>query len=152
MDVVRAIIELPPPGVKDGKRGIPRVFIERSSEATNSDWPAPKPKTSAFKEKSEDLAAPDITKTGGGRTLAFSEGSAGAVTSPPSVRAPTRANDPGQLQTKKGKLYLRKARNAAARKVILKITLGRQLASETKPKLRKLAKGEKPAVQLLFGK
>ncbi len=42
----------------------------------------------------------------------------------------------------KRKLYLRKIRNAAARKTILKATLGRQLAIPTKQMLRLLADGE----------
>ena len=42
---------------------------------------------------------------------------------------------------KKRKLYVRKVRNVAARKFILKVTLGRELAGPTKRKLRRLAKG-----------
>lgn len=49
---------------------------------------------------------------------------------------------PKDQQVKKGKLFLRKIRNAAARKTILKATLGRQLAVPTKQMLRLLAKGE----------
>ena len=45
-------------------------------------------------------------------------------------------------RVKKRKLYIRKARNAAARKTILKMTLGRRLAVPTKQALRRLAKGE----------
>lgn len=43
---------------------------------------------------------------------------------------------------KKRNLYLRKIRNAAARKTILQLTLGRQLAVPTKEMLRLLANGE----------
>ena len=49
---------------------------------------------------------------------------------------------PKDQQVKKGKLFLRKIRNAAARKTILKATLGRQLAIPTKQMLRLLANGE----------
>lgn len=49
---------------------------------------------------------------------------------------------PKDQKVKKGKLYLRKIRNAAARKTILKATLGRQLAIPTKQMLRLLANGE----------
>lgn len=45
-------------------------------------------------------------------------------------------------KVKKRSLYLRKARNLAARKTILKATLGRQLAIPTKQSLRQLANGE----------
>ena len=49
---------------------------------------------------------------------------------------------PKDQTVKKRKLYLRKLRNAAARKTILKATLGRQLAIPTKQMLRLLANGE----------
>ena len=49
---------------------------------------------------------------------------------------------PEDQKVKKRKLYLRKMRNAAARKTILKATLGRQLAIPTKQMLRLLANGE----------
>ena len=49
---------------------------------------------------------------------------------------------PGDQKVHKRKLYLRKIRNAAARKTILKATLGRQLAIPTKQMLRLLANGE----------
>lgn len=49
---------------------------------------------------------------------------------------------PKEQKVKKRKLYLRKVRNAAARKMILKATLGRQLAIPTKQMLRLLANGE----------
>ena len=44
---------------------------------------------------------------------------------------------------KRRKLYLRKARNIAMRKTVLKAVLGRQLAAQTKPALRMLAHGER---------
>ena len=49
---------------------------------------------------------------------------------------------PGSQKLQRRKLYLRKIRNAAARKMILKATLGRQLAIPTKQMLRLLANGE----------
>lgn len=49
---------------------------------------------------------------------------------------------PPDQKVQKRKLYLRKMRNAAARKTILKATLGRQLAIPTKQMLRLLANGE----------
>ena len=48
---------------------------------------------------------------------------------------------PKDQKVQKRKLYLRKARNAVARKTILKATLGRQLAIPTKQMLRLLANG-----------
>ena len=46
------------------------------------------------------------------------------------------------VRIKKRKIALRKARNAAARRQLLKATLGRQLAEPTKEALQRLAKGE----------
>ena len=48
---------------------------------------------------------------------------------------------------RKRHLFIRKTRNAAARKTILKITLGRELALPTKQALRRLAKGEDVAIE-----
>ena len=46
------------------------------------------------------------------------------------------------VKVRKRSLFLRKARNAAARNTVLKMTLGRQLATPTKQALRRLAHGE----------
>ena len=62
---------------------------------------------------------------------------------------PTDATQPPAcvpVKVKKRKTALRKARNLAARKFILKATLGRQLAVPTKEALRRLAKGEDVAI------
>ena len=48
----------------------------------------------------------------------------------------------GPARTGKRKLYLRKVRNLAARKVFLNATLGRKMGSQTKDRLRRLARGE----------
>lgn len=49
---------------------------------------------------------------------------------------------PKDRVVKKRKLFLRKLRNAGARKIFLQLTLGRQLAVPTKQMLRLLANGE----------
>lgn len=66
---------------------------------------------------------------------------------PQLTRLPTGAVVRKPLKVKRGSLYLRKARNLAARKTILKMTLGRQLAAPTKQSLRQLAKGESAVVE-----
>ena len=70
----------------------------------------------------------------------------GSLTDAPPMQSmslkPIAWQAPKDQQVKKGKLFLRKIRNAAARKTILKATLGRQLAVRTKEMLRLLAKGE----------
>lgn len=71
------------------------------------------------------------------------------ISSPPmqpmSLR-PIAWQAPKDQEVKKSKLYLRKLRNAVARKTFLKITLGRQLAIPTKQMLRLLANGENVTV------
>lgn len=61
---------------------------------------------------------------------------------PQLTRLPTIEVVHKALKVKRRSLYLRKARNLAARKTILKVTLGRQLAVPTKQSLRQLASGE----------
>ena len=56
--------------------------------------------------------------------------------------APIAWQNPQDHKVHKRNLYIRKLRNAAARKTILKATLGRQLAVPTKQMLRLLANGE----------
>lgn len=55
---------------------------------------------------------------------------------------PIALQAPKDQVLKRRKLYLRKIRNAAARKIFLQLTLGRQLAIPTKQMLRLLANGE----------
>lgn len=52
-------------------------------------------------------------------------------------------SEPCLPSVKRRKLYLRKARNLAMRKTLLKAILGRQLADRTKPALERLAHGER---------
>ena len=55
---------------------------------------------------------------------------------------PTGAGVRKVIKVKRRSLYLRKARNLVARETILKMTLGRQLATPTKQALKRLAHGE----------
>ena len=61
------------------------------------------------------------------------------------LRHPTIAESPPvaiPVKVKKRRLVLRKARNLAARRIVLKATLGRELAVPIKEALRRLAKGD----------
>ena len=61
---------------------------------------------------------------------------------PPGIDTPTGEGVHKLVKVKRRSLYLRKARNLAARKTFLKMSLGRQLAMPTKQALRQLAQGE----------
>lgn len=81
-------------------------------------------------------------------TGALSEGAAGPKASAAGLHSPVlpqiaeNVEEPKTPKIKRHKLYLRKARNVAARKIILDVALGRELAHDTKPALRRLAHGE----------
>lgn len=142
-ETVRTVIEIPPSQKKAKKLPIPKIFVQNPSDATEVDVPS-------FTRK---LPAGNGTPINAPRTLksatAAAEGrrpsAVGGPLSRPKIEA---ANDQGTNEEpktpplKRRKLYLRKVRNAAARKVVLEITLGRELAKQTKPTLRRLAKGE----------
>lgn len=81
-------------------------------------------------------------------TGALSQGAASPEASSTGLHSPVLpqeaedGEEPKMPKIKRRKLYLRKARNVAARKVILNVALGRELALDTKPALRRLAHGE----------
>ena len=60
---------------------------------------------------------------------------------------PAQENAPGLPPLRKRQSFIRKARNLAARQAVLDATLGRQVAAETKPVLRRMAKGEMVVIE-----
>lgn len=150
LEKVRTVVEIPPSPTTTAKRlPIPKIFVQNPSDATEPDVPSPT--TSKYSDsRKSSMTAP--------RTLHSATQSPERRRSTSASRLPafvdtTAAKDPAtngghQTPLKKRKLYLRKARNAAARRVILNITLGRELAKQTKPALRRLAKGEHVAFEV----
>lgn len=65
----------------------------------------------------------------------------------PSSPIPAQENAPDLPPLRKRKSFIRKARNLAARQAFLDATLGRQVAAETKPVLRRMANGEMVVVE-----
>ena len=65
----------------------------------------------------------------------------------PSSPVPAQENAPDLPPLRKRKSFIRKARNLAARQAFLNATLGRQVAAETKPVLRRMANGEMVVVE-----
>ena len=65
----------------------------------------------------------------------------------PSSPIPAQENAPDLPPLRKRKSFIRKARNFAARQAFLNATLGRQVAAETKPVLRRMANGEMVVVE-----
>lgn len=60
---------------------------------------------------------------------------------------PAQENGPDLPPLRKRQSFIRKARNFAARQAVLDATLGRQVAAETKPVLRRMAKGEMVVIE-----
>ena len=60
---------------------------------------------------------------------------------------PAQENAPDLPPLRKRQSFIRKARNLAARQAVLDVTLGRQVAAETKPVLRRMAKGEMVVIE-----
>ncbi|KAL8796723.1 MAG: hypothetical protein Q9195_001113 [Heterodermia aff. obscurata] len=65
----------------------------------------------------------------------------------PNSPIPAQENAPDLPPLRKRKSFIRKARNFAARQAFLEATLGRQVAAETKPVLRRMANGEMVVVE-----
>ena len=65
----------------------------------------------------------------------------------PSSPIPTQENAPDLPPLRKRRSFIRKARNLAARQAFLDAALGRQVAAETKPVLRRMANGEMVVVE-----
>ena len=60
---------------------------------------------------------------------------------------PAQENAPDLPPLRKRQSFIRKARNLAATQAVLDVTLGRQVAAETKPVLRRMAKGEMVVIE-----
>lgn len=164
----RASVSKEPFQAKAGDNNVP------NSTSKASDISSPTPKVSVFKEISQEepwsrgpptpyVYSPEEESQEkswslGTSALKHPVGSSSNTISPtkPPVDMEGRASlkesvsddAQGKSELKKRKLYLRKARNAAARRFILKATLGRQLAGQTKPALRRLADGETITINL----
>lgn len=108
-------------GPKAQKPPVPKILIEAASDATDEDLP---------------LDIPPI------QTVPRAVPSVSAIPSEVIPEIAENVDEPETPKLRKRKLYLRKMRNITLQKPILDAALGRQLASETKRKLKLLAKGE----------
>ena len=133
-------VSVPPPE-KVPYYATPKIMVHKPSESSYSDRSGPR--------TIDEVLARSGTK----RRVSFSGGEEPQPdrtrTAPPTVAEGDEASAMAtgttihkKARVKKRSLYLRKARNLAARKTILRLTLGRQLAVPTKEALRHLAKGE----------
>ena len=127
----------------DTSASIPKVSVFKELSQDEPWWPDPlTPMVDEVKDQDKSWSLMPATT----KPWVHSEAASNPNEVQPRTRAPrgepVSKDVQGQLKVKRRKLYLRKARNAAARRVILQITLGRELATQTKPALRKLANGE----------
>lgn len=112
-------------GQKAQKPPVPKILIEAASDATEDDPPPEIPPI-----KTVPRAVPSLSTS--------------VSNLPPGVIPAIAENVdvPETPKLRKRKLYLRKMRNVALQKPVLDAALGRQLGSETKRILERLAKGE----------
>ena len=134
--------ENPSPFLENRKLPVPKIFVERASDATDIDIPWTAPSLPKVEEKRHygKLEQGPIGVLSS-RVSSTPKG-VGGLHSPILPQIAENVEEPESPKIRKRNLYVRKARNIAARKVILKLALGRQLAEETKPALRRLAHGE----------
>lgn len=135
-------VELPRSPAEGEKLPVPRIFIEKASDVPDVDISWSPPRLPTIEEKRQEgklrQALTGALSQGAASPRAHSAGSH----SPVLPKIAENVEEPKTPKIKRRKLYLRKARNVAARKVILKVALGRELANDTKPALRRLAHGE----------
>lgn len=140
LETVRTVVEIPPILATDKRLSIPKIHVQNPTDVSEPEI-APR-RLSASRRDS--LTAPRALQSAIRGTPGRRPTLPGT---PPAFIDRNSANDwatnkePNLRPVKKRKLYVRKVRNVAARKIILKVTLGRELAGPTKRKLRRLAKG-----------
>ncbi|KAL8820802.1 MAG: hypothetical protein Q9191_007441 [Dirinaria sp. TL-2023a] len=104
----------------------PKIFVQSPSEATEQDITEPCPTPAAQSTPNDEYRI--ISRHGSIVSVQHTVNSATEKLKQPRVR--------------RRKLYLRKARNLAARPIFLNAALGRRVGRQTKQRLRRLAKGE----------
>lgn len=105
----------------------PKIFVQSPSEATPLD---------------DDIAEPHPTPAGHlpNDEYRITSRNGSIVSIQHTIHS--AAEKLGSPPVKKRKLYLRKARNLAARRILLNAVLGRKMGGRTKDKLQRLARGE----------
>lgn len=115
----------------------PKIMLHKPSQSSQSNTSGPRTIDEVLaREREGPLSEQQLPSTKG-----IPEAPVPSVMPRP-IDTPTGPGVHRIVRVKRRNLYMRKARNAAARKTILKMTLGRQLAGPTKQALRQLANGE----------
>ena len=121
----------------------PRIFIQRASDASEPGTTCP---PSAPSEPDKQLRDPYQAEDSDQASELSQDGDplASRITIPPETASNLSHDieDSQKRKVKKRKLVVRKSRNLLMRKHFLQMCLGRELAAQTKPALRRLAKGE----------
>ena len=141
LETVRTVVEIPSSWSTDKKLSVPKIHVQNPTDVTEPEV-APR-KMSASRRNSLNTPRSLQSAIGGapGRRPTLPGTPPAFIDSKP-AEDPVTNEEPKLPPLKKRKRYIRKARNVAARKIILEITLGRELAGPTKRKLRRLATGE----------
>ena len=117
----------------------PKILIHKPSQSSEAENPASRTVDEVLANERRSLP-----QEGSDQPFEESVPDGNLIDGPPMQSmslAPIAWQNPQDHKVHKRKLYIRKLRNAAARKTILKATLGRQLAVPTKQMLRLLANG-----------
>ena len=115
----------------------PKIMVHRPSQSSQSELSGPR--------TIDEVLAKERNATASEQHLPATEQPVeGPVDSiqPRYTDTPTGKGVNKLVRVRKRSLFLRKARNIAARNTVLKMTLGRQLATPTKQALRRLAHGD----------
>ena len=118
----------------------PKILVHKPSQSSEAENPASRTIDEVLANERRSLP-----QEGNDQLLGESAPDGVTIDGPPMQSmslAPITWQTPQDQMVHKRKLYIRRLRNAAARKTILKATLGRQLAVPTKQMLRLLASGE----------
>ena len=140
LETVRTVVAIPPSLSPDKRLSIPKIHVQNPTDVSEPEL-APRRLSASRKDS---LTAPRALQSAirgpPGRRPTLPGTPPAFIDSNPAEDSITN-EEPKSRPVKKRKLYVRKVRNVAARKFILKVTLGRELAGPTKRKLRRLAKG-----------
>lgn len=140
LETVRTVVEIPSSFSTDKRLSIPKIHVQNPTEVTEPEV-APRKTASRSNSLNTPRSLQSAVAGASGRRPTLPGTPPAFIASKP-AEDPVTNEEPKLPPLKKRKLYIRKVRNVAARKIILEITLGRELAGPTKRRLRKLATGE----------
>lgn len=139
LETVRTVVDIPPSQGTDKRLFIPKIHVQNPTDVTEPEVAPRRISVSNGSSLNPPRSLQSAIRGASGRRSTLPGTPPAFIDSNP-AEDPVTSEEPKSPPLKKRKVY-RKVRNVAARKIILKITLGRELAGPTKRKLRRLAHG-----------